>query len=75
MKKMNGPDVVNALRQRPESAHVPIIFITGTRVVMTDEYKNLGVIGVIPKPFDIGKLADEIARLWAAHRETIIKAG
>lgn len=74
MSKMSGPDVVTALRARPESERVPIIFITGTRVVMTDEYKELGVIGVIHKPLDVKTLASQISQMWRAHQADIIKA-
>ncbi len=65
MPDMSGPDVVHALRAREEGANVPVIFITGaTKVTMTDEYKDLGVIGVIHKPFDVMKLPEIIGEMW-----------
>lgn len=67
MKKMTGPDILQALRQHSEGANVPVIFMTGTRVEMTDDYKNLGVIGVLHKPFDIAALPGQIAELWMKH--------
>jgi two-component system OmpR family response regulator len=68
MPKMSGPDVVDALRKRPEGAEIPVIFITGkTKVHMTDEYKSLGVIGVIYKPLDILSLGTQIEDMWKAH--------
>ncbi len=68
MPKMSGPDVITELRKKPYGIKVPIIFMTGTRVVMTEQYRDLGVIGVIHKPFDIAKLADEIGAMWRAHQ-------
>ena len=67
MPDMDGPGVVEALRQREEGQSVPVIFVTGaTKVTMTDEYKDLGVIGVIHKPFDVMKFSETIGEFWRA---------
>jgi CheY-like chemotaxis protein len=71
MPVMSGPDVVQMLRKREEGMNVPVIFVTGaTRLEMTDEYKELGVIGVIHKPFDVMKLPNTIGEFWRAFIET-----
>ena len=68
MKGKSGPDIIDALRAREEGKDIPIMFITGkTKVIMNDEYKNLGVIGVIHKPFDAVRLPETIGELWRAH--------
>ena len=65
MPDMNGPDTIVALRET-DFVNVPIIFMTGfTDVTMSDEYKNLGVIGVIHKPFEVETLVDTIKGIWA----------
>jgi len=68
MKGKSGPDVIDALRARAEGKDIPIVFITAkTKIDMNDEYTNLGVIGVIHKPFDAVKLPETISDLWRAH--------
>ncbi len=72
MPDMSGPDIIDALHKRPEGANIPVLFITGTKVEMTDEYKNLGVIGVIHKPLDVLKLRETIGKFWAEYMESRI---
>lgn len=67
MKDMSGPDALEALRKREDGASVPVLFVTGAaKVEMTEEYKNLGVIGVLHKPFEAAKLREIIAGYWQA---------
>lgn len=69
MPDMNGPDTIDAMRKIPAIEHAPIIFITErTKVKMIDEYKTLGVIGVIYKPFDAKTLRQQISELWQGHK-------
>ncbi len=71
MPDMSGPDIVHELRAREEGASVPVIFMTGaTKIAMNDEYKELGVIGVIHKPFEVMKLPEDIGTLWRAFIES-----
>lgn len=68
MPDMSGPDTIQAIRKKPEFDDVRFVFVTGKKkLVMLDEYKNLGVIGVIYKPFETAKIADQIAELWQAE--------
>ncbi len=70
MPDMDGPDVISSLSGNINKT--PIIFLTGkTQVVMQDAYKKIGVIGVIPKPFDPMTVVDDVLALWAKHRESL----
>ena len=67
MPDMNGPDTLAALR-KDEDADFPVIFLSKKHeLVMEDDYKALGVIGVVHKPFDPTDLGDIIRDMWAAH--------
>ena len=69
MPGMDGPTVLAALRDRPETAAVPVIFMTArARDGEIDRYLNLGAVGVITKPFDPMTLAQEVKSLLAAAR-------
>ncbi len=64
MPGMDGPATFAKLRERPELASVPIIFMTAK--VQTHEiegYRQLGAAGVITKPFDPMSLADDIRQI------------
>lgn len=64
MPEMDGLSTFARLQQMPESAAIPVIFLTG-RVLNeeVEEYRKLGVAGVINKPFDPLKLPGEIRRI------------
>jgi len=66
MPDMNGFEVCKKLKARPESAHVPIIFLTATDNSMSKvEGLDLGAVDYITKPFDPYELR---ARVRAALR-------
>ncbi len=65
LPEMNGPDIVDALRQNADGRDIPIIFLTGKeKVKMEVGYKSLGVIGVIYKPFDVKTLPQDVCDIW-----------
>lgn len=65
MPGMDGPATMRALRLLPNMAHVPVIFMTAkVQPKEVDEYKKLGAIDVIPKPFDPMTLAQSIRAIW-----------
>lgn len=65
MPEMSGVDVVEALRDEEGAEDIPIIFMTGhLQVKMSEDYKALGVIGVLHKPFSSQDLASQISDLW-----------
>jgi len=64
MPGMDGPETLQALRQHSCMDSVPVIFMTARlQPEEIEEYLSLGVIGVIPKPFDPMTLADQIRDL------------
>lgn len=70
MPDMNGPDMLYKLRHHDDAKDIPVIFVTGRdRLVMEQQYKTLGVIGVIHKPFEAKKLPDKVLELWCAHHD------
>lgn len=65
LPEMSGLDTLDILRDREDGKEIPVIFLTSKqKVVMEDSYKNLGVIGVIHKPFDVTDLLPKIFKIW-----------
>ncbi len=64
MPGMDGPTTLAALRQVEGYGAIPVIFMTA-KVMHSEmeEYKALGALGVIPKPFDPMTLADRIREI------------
>ena len=68
MPAMDGPTTLRALHKVPGCEGIPGIFMTAkVQPLEVEEYKALGVIGVIAKPFDPLMLAAEIRSLWSAR--------
>lgn len=66
MPVMDGPTILQTLRQQPDFSAIPAIFMTGeTRPEKVQMLLDTGAIGVLAKPVDITTLADEIRALWA----------
>ncbi len=64
MPDMDGPTVFEALRQRPETATTPIVFLTAK--AMPDEVarlQKLGAAGIYTKPFDPAEFASAMRGL------------
>ncbi len=59
MPDMDGFGVLRALRARPESAALPVVFFTA-RYEERDEYLHSGVRGVIAKPFEPASLVEQV---------------
>jgi two-component system OmpR family response regulator len=65
MPGMDGPSTLSALRAQPETAAIPVMFMTAK--VQPHEiahYKELGAVEVISKPFDPMTLSDTIRTYW-----------
>lgn len=71
MPRMDGRSTLRALRQLPGMAEVPVIFMTA-RLQRSEirEYRDLGAIGVIPKPFDPMTLSEQIAQILTDAAES-----
>jgi DNA-binding response OmpR family regulator len=70
MPGLGGQGAFTAFRQMPATASTPVIFMTA-RVQPREilEYRQLGSLGVIPKPFDPESLADTIQGMWDRHEK------
>lgn len=68
MPEMDGRETFVQLRKLKEISEVPVIFLTG-RILSEEleEYRKLGVAGVIRKPFDPLKLPQEIRQMLKAE--------
>ena len=62
MPGMDGPATARALKAAPETAEIPIILLTA-KVQAADRrrFDDLGVAGMLAKPFDPMALADEVS--------------
>ncbi|HEX8213172.1 MAG TPA: response regulator [Longimicrobium sp.] len=61
MPEMDGPSTFRALRAQPATAEIPVILLTA-KVQASDRtrFQDLGVSGVLTKPFDPMELARQI---------------
>lgn len=70
MPEMDGPSTLRELRKIKKFAMIPVIFMTAKiQASEIAEYKSLGAIEVIAKPFDPMTLADSIKKAWMNHYE------
>ena len=65
MPGMDGPDTLVALLKIESLKNTPSIFLTAKALPgEIENYKNLGALDVIPKPFDPMTLADQVKDIW-----------
>lgn len=68
MPVMTGPSALLAIRKIPGFEHTPVVFMTAkVQPQEIAEYKKMGVLEVIPKPFDPMALAGNLRRVWEKH--------
>ena len=68
MPEMTGPETLNQIRLDKLTRAIPVIFLTGQHEkAEINALLELGVLGVIRKPFDNKKLAGYIEAIW--HRK------
>jgi CheY-like chemotaxis protein len=68
MPGMDGPATLVRLRTDPATAHVPVVFVTARvqpREVL--DYKNMGALDVVAKPFDPMTLPDQLRGIWEKY--------
>jgi len=64
MPGIDGPSTLKKLRDFPHLANTPAIFMTAkVQPAEVEQYKAIGALGVISKPFDPMTLADQIHSL------------
>jgi len=65
MPTMDGPTALKTMRQNPALQEVPVIFMTAkVQNQEIEDYKAMGAIDVIAKPFDPMTLPETIKKLW-----------
>jgi CheY-like chemotaxis protein len=65
MPGLDGPSTLKALREIPATAATPVIFMTAkVQPAEIAQYKSLGALDVIAKPFDPMQISAEIQRIW-----------
>jgi CheY-like chemotaxis protein len=64
MPDLDGPATFAELRKNPATADIPVVFLTA-KVHSSERgrFIELGAAGVLAKPFDPMKLADDVAQL------------
>lgn len=68
MPGMDGPATLAQLKRDPATAAIPIIFLTANaQPAEVTQYKALGAMDVIAKPFNPMTLASQIRQVWDAR--------
>jgi CheY-like chemotaxis protein len=69
MPDVNGFDVVEALRERPETAHIPVIVVTSKRITAEDRTKLNGYVATIMEKvdFDRDRFIAEVRRAMSGR--------
>ena len=69
MPRLDGPGTLALIRQRPGHGETPVIFMTArAQTSEMDQYRALGALDVIVKPFDPMMLAKDVRALLARGR-------
>lgn len=70
MPGMDGPSTLQALHKLPGLADIPVIFMTAkVQPNEVAEYKAMGALEVIFKPFDPMTLSNEIRDVWQRYSD------
>ena len=65
MPGMDGPSTLLELRKCPQTASIPVIFMTAkVQSQEVERYRALGAMGMIAKPFDPMALPGQILEIW-----------
>lgn len=68
MPGMDGPTTMTQLRAMPLLQGVPVIFMTAkVQPHEVAQYKALGALDVIAKPFDPMTLSETVRNIWSRH--------
>ncbi len=61
MPFMDGPATLRALRADPQTAQIPVMFLTASAMIAeVERLESLDVVGVLPKPFDPATLGMKV---------------
>lgn len=65
MPGMDGLATMTRMLADPALRHIPVIFMTAKAMPQeVARFREMGAIGVIPKPFDPMQLAQQVLTLW-----------
>jgi two-component system phosphate regulon response regulator PhoB len=65
MPHLNGTEVFRQMRETPEMAAIPVVFLTvRAHWRTTEELLALGGAGVITKPLSAKDLSDQLKAIW-----------
>lgn len=66
MPGMDGPSTLRALRELPALVATPAVFMTAkVQPAEIAQFKSLGALDVIAKPFDPMTLPDAVRQIWS----------
>lgn len=69
MPEMTGPMTLERLKTIPAMANIPVVFMTAkVQPAEVAQFKALGAIDVIAKPFDPMQLANQVRKVWESSR-------
>ena len=71
MPDMDGVETFQKLQENPETKDIPVVLLTA-KIQPADQarFSQLGIAGVIAKPFDPMILADQVAQMLGWELET-----
>lgn len=68
MPRMDGPTTLGHFQQMARFQDTPIVFMTAkAQPKEVEQFKSLGAVDVIAKPFDPMALPDALREIWARH--------
>ena len=67
MPDMDGPEVLKQLQGRDDTKNIPVVFMTAkVKAKEIEEYKAMGAIDVIAKPFNQATLHQQLKDIWTS---------
>jgi two-component system OmpR family response regulator len=66
MPGMDGPTLFRKMKEHPETAGLPVVFITAkASQAELDDLVRMGAAGTISKPFNPKDLPEQLREIWA----------
>lgn len=66
MPGLDGPGTLKALREDPDTAALPVVFMTAkVQPAEVSQLMALGALAVVAKPFDPMQLAGQLREIWS----------
>lgn len=70
MPIMDGLTTCRHLKLNPNTKDIPVVFLTAKAQFQEIEiYKNIGILGVLVKPFDPLELVGKLQELWSVYKD------